>query len=111
MLFFSIIVEVIAGAYIFRYSDVKHAAETLTSEARYNEAYKLVSDHGYKGLLSKICAEASVHYAENNDLMQAYVYAAAAPEKFTDKIIDLAPRRSSTPPPGINENAIASQNG
>lgn len=106
VLFFSIIVETIAGAYIFRYSDVKHAAETLTSEARYNEAYKLVSDHGYKGLLSKICAEASVYYAENNDLMQAYVYAAAAPEKFTDKIIDLAAAKVVDPATGeINENA------
>ena len=106
VLFFSIIVEVIAGAYIFRYSDVKHAAETLISEARYNEAYKLVSDHGYKGLLSKICAEASVYYAENNDLMQAYVYAAAAPEKFTDKIINLAAAKVVDPATGeINENA------
>ena len=85
---------------------MKHAAETLTSEARYNEAYKLVSDHGYKGLLSKVCAEASVHYAENNDLMQAYVYAAAAPEKFTDKIIDLAAAKVVDPATGeINENA------
>ena len=38
--------------------------------------------------------------------MQAYVYAAAAPEKFTDKIIDLAAAKVVDPATGeINENA------
>lgn len=89
-LFFSIIVEAIAGVYIFNYVDAKKAAETLMSESRWNEAYKLVLDKGYKGLLQRVCEEASLYYIEEKDLEQSYVYAAAAPNRFTDNIIDCA---------------------
>ena len=106
VLFFSIIIEVIAGVYIFRYSNIKHTAQTLMSESRFNEAYKLVSDNSYRGLLQKVCETASEYYSENGSLEQAYVFAAGAPEPFTDKIIDLAASKVVDHATGeINENA------
>ncbi len=106
LLFFSIIIETIAGVYIYNYTDAKRAANLLMSENRYNEAYKLVLDKGYKGLLQKVCERASDYYIGEKDLEESYVYASAAPNKFTDKIIDQAAGDVVDKATGeINENA------
>lgn len=90
LLFFSIIIEAVAGTYIYNYIDTKKAAQTLMDEARWNEAYKLVLDKGYKGLLQNVCENAALYYIEEDDLESSYVYAYAAPNEFTDEIIDCA---------------------
>lgn len=106
IIFFSIIIETIAGVYIFNYVDAKKAAEVLMTETRWNEAYKLVLDKGYKGLLQQICERAADYYYEVDNLEQSYVYASAAPNKFTDKVIEYAAKEVVDPATGdIDENA------
>lgn len=106
VIFFSMIIEAIAGVYIFNYTDAKKAANQLMEEARWNEAYKLILDKGYNGLLQQICERASVWFADEGDLESSYVYACAAPEKFPDKIIAYAAESVIDAATGeINENA------
>ena len=106
VIFFSIIIESIAGVYIFNYVDAKKAAEVLMTENRWNEAYKLVLDKGYKGLLQTVCERASDYYYGEDDFEQAYVYSRAAPNNFTDKVMENAAKDVVDPATGtVNENA------
>ncbi|MCI8388767.1 MAG: hypothetical protein HFE63_09905 [Clostridiales bacterium] len=106
LFFFVILAEIIVGGYLLRYSDIKNSASTLIDENRYNEAYKLVSDNNYRGLLQQVCTKASLYYSDNGDYESAYVYACGAPEPFSDTVIELAAANVVNPATGeINENA------
>ena len=106
VIFFSLIIEIIGGVYIFNYTDAKKAANTLMDQNRFNEAYKLTLDKGYDGLRQLVCVRASEYYFESKDIEQSYVYASGAPTPFTDKIIDYAAQSVVDPATGeINENA------
>ncbi len=88
---------------------VENIAEWLVIENRYNEAYKIVSDTMYKGVLQRVCESASNYYVNRGDFCNAYVYAKAAPQPYDDVIIDQAKNAllASENSASINFNAVA----
>ena len=103
--FFVIIGEAVIGVYLYNYTDIKSTAKQLSSERRYNEAYKLLYDNEYNNILQSVCEEASAYYANEGDYEQAYVYAMAAPQTFEEEIVSLAAANVVSDSDEINENA------
>ncbi len=104
---FIMLAEAVAGVYVFRYMRVKNSADALMNDIRYNEAYKLVSETDYAGLLQRVCEKASVYYSSIGDLESSYVYAMGAPDPFPDTVIDYAAQSVVNIATGaINENAF-----
>ncbi len=104
---FMLLIEAIGFVYLSRYTGIKNSADMLMGENRYNEAYKIVSDTNYNGLLQRVCEKATVYYFSVGDLESAYIYAYGAPEPFTDTIIEYAAQSVVSLATGeINENAF-----
>ena len=93
------------GVYLYNYTEIKSTAKQLSSERRYNEAYKLLYDNEYNNILQSVCEEASAYYANEGDYEQAYVYAMAAPQTFEEEIVSLAAANVVSDSDEINENA------
>ncbi|MBQ8508870.1 MAG: hypothetical protein IJ493_03085 [Clostridia bacterium] len=107
LLFFFIILEVLGGIWLVRYTGVSNSVDKLLTENCYNEAYKIASDAEYSNLLQRVCEKASVYYFSEGDLESAYVYAYGAPSPFTEMIVDYAVQSVvSTIDGEINENAF-----
>lgn len=85
-----LIVEIISGVLLFRYSDVKKTVGKLTADFKYDEAYAIADHYGYKNLVQSVCEEASLFYFRKGNLEMSYIFAAAAPSQFTDVVIDYA---------------------
>ncbi len=104
---FTLVIEAIAFMFLSQYTGIKRSADMLMSDNRFNEAYKIVSQTNYNGLLQRVCEKATVYYISIGDLESAYVYAYGAPDPFTDTIIDYAAQSVVSISDGkINENAF-----
>ena len=100
---------IVGGLLIWRGQGVEKIADELIAENRYNEAYKIVSDTIYSGVLQKVCEEASVYYASQGDYCTAYVYSKAAPSSYDFYVTEVAKEEllSSVSGNTINQNALA----
>ncbi len=98
----------IGAMLVSRGQTVEDVAEKLVVENRYNEAYKIVSDTMYKGVLQRVCESASSYYVSKGDFCTAYVYAKAAPSPYEDAVINEAKAAllSAETNALINENAL-----
>ena len=67
-------------------SNLNRTVLQLCTEARYNEAYRIVSDTPFASIQQRICREASEKALEGGDWETAYVYALGAPEPFDGEI-------------------------
>ncbi len=67
-------------------SNLNRTVLQLCTEARYNEAYRIVSETPFASIQQRICREASEKALEAGDWETAYVYALGAPEPFDGEI-------------------------
>ena len=71
-------------------SSLNRTVLQLCTEARYNEAYRIVSETPFASIGQRICREASEKALEAGDWETAYVYALGAPEPFDEEITSAA---------------------